>query len=376
MSNLETVGVLMDSLGVAAGGTASSEAATTQVAGIILRVTIDFYTGIQFERSKAASLFRCFPYLAGKQTHFDCPLTSFLVVFNWDYTGWFKQPNVITQSFAAIRFIVRCTAGFECIIGEEDNTTTTGLYGILDAIKPRLFAGNPSAMGNLPQEVSVYLSKHSSVDALMEMIRELMDTLKREITELGTFAGSPSSLPDVFHDDTANISPGYSFITQEKNKFTITPDMLMDPILKCDNSQVRRTFRQAVDGQCQKILEDLFIVVHFTHAQPSPGEELLSTTIVNMPNSPRTILAFDRMIMTAIQADKTAGISGRGKVKPHWMPLELGPMFVWYPPKAPFPRVPVTISDLDSSDNILSLPFTLHVEIIGSAVIDPNLLHI
>ncbi|KAF8512013.1 hypothetical protein BU17DRAFT_14914, partial [Hysterangium stoloniferum] len=101
---------------------------------------------------------------------------------------------------------------------------------------------------------------------------------------------------------------------------------------------------EAVDGQsvwnrtgcdgflqrCQKILEDLLVVVHFTHGQPSRGEELLSTTIVNMPNSPRTIVAFDGMIMTAIRADKTAGISGRGKVKPHWMPLELGPMFVWY----------------------------------------------
>ncbi|KAF8513030.1 hypothetical protein BU17DRAFT_68985 [Hysterangium stoloniferum] len=126
----------------------------------------------------------------------------------------------------------------------------------------------------------------------MQMIQGLMDTLKREITELGAFAVSPSSLPDMFHDDTANISPGYSCIMEENNNFTITWEMLMDRILKCDNLQVRKIFGEVVDGQ--------------------------------------TILAFDHMIMTAIQADKTAGISGWGKVKPHWMPLELVPMFVWY----------------------------------------------
>jgi hypothetical protein len=36
------------------------------------------------------------------------------------------------------------------------------------------------------------------------------------------------------------------------------------------------------------------------------------------------------MVMTAIRADKTSAVSGRSKVKPHWIPIELTQVLIWY----------------------------------------------
>ncbi|KAF8523885.1 hypothetical protein BU17DRAFT_63534 [Hysterangium stoloniferum] len=177
----------------------------------------------------------------------------------------------------------------------------TGLYGMLDAIKLRLFVGNPSVIGSLY--------------ALWGIIRAaaydptVIPSFAFTDPESGYSDGNDLRIdgdPEERDHGIGCLCLGYSFITEEKNNFTITQEMFMDIILKCDNSQVRKMFGEA----SWRRVAFYYNHQHTKFTKNNPG--------------------FDYMIMTAIWADKTAGISGWDKVKSYWMLLELGLIFIWY----------------------------------------------
>lgn len=150
--------------------------------------------------------------------------------------------------------------------------------------------------------------------------------------------------PGMIIDNPNNTEPGYSFLTDERNVFVKRPGLLLCKVFGSSKPDIANYFGHVVGneiiwniGNCrlyldhgQRFLELLITANEFTHGQPTRGSEVLSTTYVNLPNLPRSLIFSGGQVINALRVNKTDSTTGHTQLIPHFMPSEAYTLHYYY----------------------------------------------
>lgn len=181
-----------------------------------------------------------------------------------------------------------------------------------------------------------YRGAPGSVHGLREIIHESLDEADRILSEeilFGLDFSLLEKLGGTIYDDPTILESGFSFLKDERNKFTDGCQSFMKTIFESSNPDIANFFGITVNDEwvwckqrclqwlkiCQRFLSQLLMSSHFTHGQPTRGTELMSTTFANLPNYPRSIVFIANEAVNALAVSKTESITQHRKVSPHWL---------------------------------------------------------
>lgn len=318
------------------------------------------------------------------------PIFMYTLWNNWFPDRSFNKPGYITQDYAAVQFLARCTALVEARIQLrrcQDSQvtmiesvilfyflffcycTTYNFCRCMMNLHKFLLQGSPTPMGILygfwgilyaaaQDEVSIpsiwfdettnnhhfiFRGMEFSVDEFRALLHHNIDKSNRILKD-DILMGLNISLPADIFDDPTNMTTGYSFLTDQRNHFKDGAQTLIEQCLKSDDSSIREFFGRVVDGlwvwnranldiflqRCQHFLKLLLISMHLSHGQPMRGTEILASTFVNLPNLQRSIMSLGKDLVNAVAVNKIESLTGSRSTSPHFLCTTLKEQLLLY----------------------------------------------
>lgn len=157
-------------------------------------------------------------------------------------------------------------------------------------------------------------------------------------------------LPDLhhdhIHDELNNTEPGYSFISEKRNKFHNHRNFLITAML--EDSRHKDRFHNHLHTNelsgilwetaaiiewmkiCENCIENLFALAHYGSGQPARGTELATFVPENTTIQRRSVYSYRGFINLVAMYNKTQAKSQRPRVIGRSLPPEVGKLFVYW----------------------------------------------
>ncbi|KAF8500018.1 hypothetical protein BU17DRAFT_102624 [Hysterangium stoloniferum] len=298
------------------------------------------------------------------------PLEQYLAFINYRADQSFNRAGRITQTLAALTFSVRAVALRE-ILTESEMSSEVDTFDAFEELKLYLCQGQATPMSSLLEHFAALSAASHSEAHVPEF--QFTDSSKLYFTHKGAPYSVPqfrtmladhvktcakilhkdllldlpwdsySSFVDSKWDDPSNEEVGYSFLKDERNPIHRYRSALMALFLQSKVPGVREFFGHTIlptgsnepqfvwnAVSCrqwlkhgQEFLRLLSVVIEFVQGQPGRGTELMTTSICNRPNCPRTLFFHNGQVVNALRANKRQSQTGTDEPIPRFFPAEV-----------------------------------------------------
>jgi hypothetical protein len=177
---------------------------------------------------------------------------------------------------------------------------------------------------------------------VVNLYRILMEETKVQLYEVVLLG---ASLPNIdhehIHDDLSNLEPGYSFLSDRRNRFREHGSALMREMtltfsgrfivsrnssgVVWNQGQVRRWMRD-----CEDCLQKIFLLYHLGSGQPARGTELAVMSWQNTTLHPRNVYWFSGYLNFVSRYNKTQTNQEKERVISRSMPPEAARLMIAY----------------------------------------------
>jgi hypothetical protein len=141
-------------------------------------------------------------------------------------------------------------------------------------------------------------------------------------------------------DDVDNAKPGYSFLTDPRNRKLATFCNEIIAKICADSSFVQVTENQEIISigsraaafllKVDAILRNVMFLIHCTSGQPARGTEFQTLQFVNTPEAMRNMFLNEGFLFTSISHSKTNTRTGQAKYIPRLLPKEVSGVILYY----------------------------------------------
>ena len=189
-----------------------------------------------------------------------------------------------------------------------------------------------------------YLITTTSFRVMYQKI--LSDTRKMLLDKVLLRLELPDLHHDHIHDDLNNTEPGYSFISEKRNKFYNQRNFLITAMLEdgrhkdrfCNHqhtnefSGVSWKIAAVIEWMkiCENCISNLFALAHYGSGQPARGTELATFAPENTTIQRRSVYAYRGFINLVAMYNKTQARSQRPRVIGRSLPPEVGELFIYW----------------------------------------------
>ncbi|KAK9241552.1 hypothetical protein V1506DRAFT_465881 [Lipomyces tetrasporus] len=175
-----------------------------------------------------------------------------------------------------------------------------------------------------------------TVASLKAWVQELLSQCRDQVTELGFGVQLPRQLGKDMADDYSNSTPGYSFVTDTRNK--LNTRLLLEALHNRSELQAEYVRGGVIVGakaeayakKAAGLLEKLFILMHVTYGSPARITEVETWLLSNSVHSTRSVYCHPRGLIFLGRYNKTTSMTGHERMIIHVVPQELEVLFLQY----------------------------------------------
>ncbi|KAK9357102.1 hypothetical protein V1504DRAFT_399176, partial [Lipomyces starkeyi] len=273
--------------------------------------------------------------------------------------GTFAQYGQITHIAAAITYCIRST--FIYRVSTRDDPTSRSGEAIDNDIQRFLNPAGSTPYGYCVQvhgACRTYGSKHVlptitwanshytalrlasgellTVASLKSFVKELLSECRNLVTDLSFDVELPRLLGKNMADNYGNRTPGYSFVTEKRNRLNtrLLFDVLRSrPELQAEYVRGGVILRAKAERYAKKaagLLEKLFMLMHLTYGSPARMTEVATWLLSNSVHSTRSVYCHPRGLIFLGRYSKTTSMTGHERMIVHVVPQEVEVLFLQY----------------------------------------------
>ncbi|KAG1850434.1 hypothetical protein F4604DRAFT_1515905, partial [Suillus subluteus] len=303
-------------------------------------------------------------------TLFECPVKLFLIFSCVKLSGQILDPIHINPFLSELRWCLRAAGFYQiCLLFENAPALVmeNNPQALIEEVHRWLREDCMNIFGDL-LEIGHFLSFVTANTSLLprmmwadlegsalsfdgrlipianvvNLYRILMEETKVQLYEVVLLG---ASLPNIdhehIHDDLSNLEPGYSFLSDRRNRFWEHGSALMREMTSTfsgrfivsrnssgvvwNQGQVRRWMKD-----CEDCLQKLFLLYHLGSGQPARGTELAVMSWQNTTLHPRNVYWFSGYLNFVSRYNKTQTNQEKERVISRSMPPEAARLMIAY----------------------------------------------